>query len=82
MARKSAWLNPRKKKLVKPHTRVTKKGETEFIDAHLHDYPTKLKGKEGKKKKSKEDKLSPKETSKDKQKVKEAKKEAACRLGV
>jgi len=42
MARKNPWLfNPRAKKLVKPHLRVTKKGVS-WVEGFMHEYPSKL----------------------------------------
>ena len=80
MGRK-AWLRPRKKKLVKGHIRVTKKGETQVIDPFLHEYPHAPKDKKAKKQKSKKENLKPSKKARENQ-IQEAKKELACRLGV
>lgn len=54
MANRNAWLkNPRKKKMVTAHSRVTKKGDVQIIDPYEHEYPTKLKPVDPKKERAK-----------------------------
>ena len=80
--RTNPWLkNPRTKKMVKPHLRVTKKG-VEWIDTFLHEYPKKiaekLAGKIRPKKKEKEGKIEPKKEKA----IRELKDKALCMLGM
>lgn len=77
MSRK-AWLHPRKKKLISPSIRTTKKGGIQIVKAHEHEYPNKLKPADKIKKNKKEDRLA---TSKRKKNTDDAKKEMACRMG-
>lgn len=81
MSRK-AWLNPRMKKLVKPHTILTRSGKVAVTEPYLHDYPHALeKPKEGREKKGEEEKnLKPKKESQEKE-IEQAKSELACSIG-
>jgi len=79
---KKAWLNPRRKKLVKPHLVTTKSGRVKMVDSYLHDYPHKDKElKKDKNKKEEKDTLSPNK-KKQKDDVKKAEKELACKMNI
>lgn len=94
---KKAWLNPRRKKMVKSFVRSGKKG-VQVVEPHLHEYPHADKDKLGKDRKRKEELDSKKEKDgkekdgKEKNKlepnkkkrekdIEDAKKELACQLG-
>ena len=82
MARKNPWLfNPRAKKLVKPHLRVTKKGVS-WVEGFMHEYPSKLNelfsGRIRPKKKDEPSKIKVKKDSN----AELVKKKARCLLGL
>ena len=82
MSRK-AWLNPRVKKLVKPHIVLSKSGKVSTTDSYLHDYPHALKPKKGEKRTKKEYEKKNLRPSKKhyNEEAERAKKELACRIG-